>query len=83
MIRVVLDTNVLASGTLASTGTVAQVIDLWRRNAFAVIVSAEILEEFAETLRKPYFAARLTAEHIDHFRLSWPVRQQWSPIRSR
>lgn len=61
--RVVLDTNTLASGVLAHAGSPAStIIDAWREAAFILVVSEDILAELASTLAKPYFAARLAPE---------------------
>lgn len=59
MIRVVLDANVLASGAVAGAGSVAAIMDAWRRGDLEVTVSAHILDELARALTKPYFAGRL------------------------
>ncbi|CAA9555468.1 MAG: hypothetical protein AVDCRST_MAG59-2124 [uncultured Thermomicrobiales bacterium] len=62
---VVCDANVLASGTLglrrthSAPGAVLRQI---LRGDVAVALSEPILREFARTLEKPYFAARLTEE---------------------
>jgi uncharacterized protein len=57
-----IDTNVLASGALASLhiGSIpGQIITAWRNGMFELIVSEHILTELARTLEKPYFASRL------------------------
>lgn len=64
MTTAVLDTNVLASGALATGGAVARVLDLALAGAFQLVVSAGILVELERTLRKPYFARRLGDELI-------------------
>lgn len=61
--RVVLDTNTLASGALAYSGSPASaILDAWRAAAFILVVSEDIIAELTSTLSKPYFAARLTPE---------------------
>lgn len=66
--RVVLDTNTLASGALAFTGSpAAAVLDAWREAAFILVVSEDIIDELTNTLAKPYFAARLSTEDIAAF----------------
>jgi putative PIN family toxin of toxin-antitoxin system len=58
--RVVVDTNTLASGVLAYSGSPASsILDAWREAAFILIVSEDIIDELTSTLSKPYFAARL------------------------
>lgn len=59
MIRVTLDANVLASGSLAVAGSIAALIEAWRRGEFAVTLSAPIVAELERALSKPYFAHRL------------------------
>jgi predicted nucleic acid-binding protein len=51
MIRVVVDTNVLVSGTFWS-GPPALVLNAWRKRAFHWLVSPEILEEYQRALGK-------------------------------
>ncbi len=51
MIRVVVDTNVLVSGTFWS-GTPALVLSAWRKRVFRWVVSLEILEEYQTAMGK-------------------------------
>lgn len=62
MIRAVLDTNVLLSGFVSSTGAPARILDAWRGGAFELVLSEHILKEFRRNLDQPYFRRRLTAE---------------------
>jgi putative PIN family toxin of toxin-antitoxin system len=57
MIRVVLDANVLAPGfaTRARTTSAAQLIDMWQRKEYELVVSDHLLMELANTLAEPYF----------------------------
>lgn len=65
MIRVVLDTNVLASGLVGrGQSPPAQILDAWRIGSFSLVVSEHLLTELARTLNDPYFRRRLTSEHI-------------------
>src|SRR5437763_6992324 len=66
MIKAVLDTNVLASGFVAQSGstTPALLIDAWRARQYLLVVSTHILTELARTLQKPYFAARLSPAQV-------------------
>lgn len=59
MIRVTLDTNVLASGATAVVGSIATLMDAWRRADLTVVISSHILAELEDALRNPYFAQRL------------------------
>jgi uncharacterized protein len=68
--RVVLDTNTLASGVLAHAGSPAStIVDAWREAAFILVVCEDILAELTSALAKPYFADRLaradTAEFLE------------------
>lgn len=66
--RVVLDTNTLASGLLGHSGSPAsRLIDAWRDAAFTLVVSADILAELAGVLAKPYFATRLDPNDVIAF----------------
>ena len=66
--RVVLDTNTLASGALAYSGSPASLIlDAWREAAFILVVSEDVIAELTSTLSKPYFAARLSPEDTTGF----------------
>ena len=51
--RVVIDTNVLISAFLSPGGTPAQILQAWRRQQVEVVVSADLLTEYAETLASP------------------------------
>jgi uncharacterized protein len=53
MIRVVIDTNVVVSGTLTDEGLAASILDLAANKKILVIVSSEILSEYEEVLRRP------------------------------
>ncbi|MDQ3696296.1 MAG: putative toxin-antitoxin system toxin component, PIN family [Chloroflexota bacterium] len=59
MIRVTLDTNVLASGATSVAGPVAILMEAWRRADLIVVVSSHILAELEEAPRNPYFAQQL------------------------
>jgi putative PIN family toxin of toxin-antitoxin system len=67
VIRVVLDTNVLASGFVefaTAERAPARLLRLWREQRFVLVVSAEILTELLSTFTDPYFRRRLTLEQI-------------------
>jgi len=64
VIKAVFDTNLLASGFLRADTPPGQLIDAWRAGQCELIVSEYLLTELARTLRKPYFAQRLTPEQI-------------------
>lgn len=57
--RIVLDTNVIVSRFLSPAGTPAKVLDLWKKKGyFDVVVSEEILQEYARALTYSHIQAR-------------------------
>ena len=62
LLTAVLDANILASGSVASAGTIARLIELWLAGRFTVFLSAHIMREVERALAKPYFAARLNSQ---------------------
>ena len=56
MIRAVLDANVVVSAVLTPAGIPAQILDSWRDERFALLVSPAILEEIARVLEYPRIA---------------------------
>lgn len=69
MISAVLDTNVLASGTVSAANAPGQILDAWHARKFELVTSAHIIGELTKTFQKPYFRDRLsnkaTANFID------------------
>jgi len=49
--RIVVDTNVIISGIFFG-GVPRKVLQLWRENAFKLICSPEILEEYEDVLKR-------------------------------
>jgi putative PIN family toxin of toxin-antitoxin system len=67
-IKVVLDTNVLASGLAGfrnPTSTMATILRLWRLRVVTIITSEFLLSELSRTLQSPYFSQRLTPKQIN------------------
>lgn len=61
--KVVLDTNVLVSATLVQGGKEDRVLRAWRRGAFDLVLSPEILREIGRVLFYPKFqSARWVTE---------------------
>jgi putative PIN family toxin of toxin-antitoxin system len=60
MIRAVLDTNTLASGSSQSKGIPGKLLTAWRHGRFELVISDHILMELEETLEDRYFKKRLT-----------------------
>jgi putative PIN family toxin of toxin-antitoxin system len=66
--KVVLDTNVLASGLAGfrnPASTVAKLLRLWRQGGFTLVTSEYILTELSHALQSPYFRQRLTPAQIN------------------
>ncbi len=60
MISAVLDTNVLASGTVTASNPPGQILDRWLDGQFELVVSEHIIKELENTLNKPYFRKHLS-----------------------
>ena len=67
MISAVLDTNVLASGTVTAATPPGQILDAWHVRKFELVTSAHIINELSRTLQKPYFQNRLSSQAITNF----------------
>jgi putative PIN family toxin of toxin-antitoxin system len=78
--KVVLDTNILASGAIGATGTLSALVDAWRSGKFKVIVSSLILDELARTFQKPYFQRSLTDTQSSRFLKLLRKRATVSPV---
>lgn len=55
--KVVLDANVLVSATISPRGAPRRIIDLWREEAFELLISEVILTEIERVLHYPRIAA--------------------------
>jgi putative PIN family toxin of toxin-antitoxin system len=77
--KVVLDTNILASGAISVHGTLSAIVDAWRHGTFKVIVSLPILDELDRTFQKPYFRRYLTKKQSARFLLLLRKRATVSP----
>jgi putative PIN family toxin of toxin-antitoxin system len=53
MLRVVLDTNVIVSGTISSSGPPYEVLEAWRHRKFALTTSPKILREVERVFSYP------------------------------
>ena len=65
MLRVLLDTNQLVSSLLSTGGPQGQLIDAWRRRAFALLMTPGQLEEVAEVLSRPKIARKYPISGTD------------------
>jgi putative PIN family toxin of toxin-antitoxin system len=60
---VVLDTNVIVSGLLSSSGPLAEIINLWKAERFEVVTSPLLLSELEHALlRQPQRTAQAGVE---------------------
>ena len=67
MIRVVADTNVLASGFAgydAPESPAVVIVEAWRYKRVQLVASPPIVTELRQTLEKPYFAQRFSTLEI-------------------
>ncbi len=62
--RVVIDTNQLLLG-MFNRGLALPLIQAWIRGEFAVIVSAELLDELVEVIARPKFTKRITKKDAE------------------
>ncbi len=66
MLRAVVDTDVLVSGTMLSRGHPFEILESWRRGDFLLVTSREVVAEVEAVLRRPKILQRyrLTEEQI-------------------
>jgi hypothetical protein len=64
---VVLDTNIIVSGTIQKAGHSAAILDAWRDGQFLLIVSEALLEEVRDVLHRSHIKKkyRLADEEIE------------------
>lgn len=67
MISAVLDTNILASGTISAANAPGQILDAWHARKFELVTSAHIIDELTRTFKKPYFKNQLTNQAVNNF----------------
>lgn len=53
MLKAVVDTNVLVSGTILSRGNPYEILEAWRRSQFILVLSPDIIAEVEAVLRRP------------------------------
>jgi putative PIN family toxin of toxin-antitoxin system len=58
-VRLVVDTNILISALLGTTGLPAHLIDLWRDGRFALLTAPEQVDELRRVTRYPKIRERL------------------------
>lgn len=67
MISAVLDTNVLASGTVSSMNAPGQILNAWRAGHFMLMTSEHIINELEHVFQKPYFQKYINNDQIGSF----------------
>lgn len=67
MISAVLDTNVLASGTIIASTPPGQILNAWRNGQFELVLSTHIIDELEHTFQKNYFQNHLTKQEVTNF----------------
>ncbi|MSQ28236.1 MAG: PIN domain-containing protein [Dehalococcoidia bacterium] len=66
--RVVIDTNVLASGAVAPLGgAIATIVEALRSRVFDLVLSDHILDELTRTLAKSYFTRRVSPAGLNTY----------------
>jgi putative PIN family toxin of toxin-antitoxin system len=83
VISTVLDTNILASGTLTAGSAPGQILNAWRDGHFALIISDHIRDELTRTLQKPYFQRHLTSRQISDFFELLDAEAIYTPITAQ
>jgi len=58
--KIVMDTNILVSGTLNPSGPPGRIVDLLRSDALETVVDDRILSEYTDVLRRDYFLKYFT-----------------------
>lgn len=53
MLKVVVDTNVVVSGTILDHGNPYEILEAWRRQKFTLVLSPEIMAEIVAVLSRP------------------------------
>ena len=69
MIKAVFDTNVIASGVTAQSGSPHELLQAWRRGDVALITSKAIVDEVVEVLQRPFFREKRQINESDSARI--------------
>lgn len=69
MLRAILDTNIVVSGTISSSGAPFEVLEAWRHRRFTLVTSPQILSEVQRVfgyprIRKAYGLDQATIEQV-------------------
>lgn len=67
MLSAVLDTNVLASGSLTSSTIPKEILRLWQEGSFKLYISNFIVKELKEVFNKPFFKKLISDQNTEDF----------------
>ena len=63
--RVVIDTNLFISGVILPRGPLAELLDMWLKQLFILVIARKLIEELYEVLHRPKFTRyNVTEERI-------------------
>ena len=62
MLKAVLDTNILVSGLLRTSPNCSVILEKFAHNAFTLVISPAILEEYIDVISRPKFRHIITAK---------------------
>ena len=65
MTRIVLDTNVLASGFSSDASTARTLLDRWQDEEYELVVSEHLLAELARTFEDTYYRVRVSSQQAE------------------
>lgn len=65
MIRTVLDVNVFVSAAIVQGGAPDRIVQAWRENRLAVIISPVMIEDLADVLKRPHIRRRYKITDLD------------------
>lgn len=69
--RVTLDTNVLISGVLFPTGSPQVILRAWKRSAFVLVTSSQLIEEFSDVLHRPNIRKKYHISESEIEKILW------------
>jgi putative PIN family toxin of toxin-antitoxin system len=81
-VKLVIDTNVLISGTLWN-GVPARLLEAWENGQATLFFSQDLLDEFARVVSRPRLAPRLALRDVTPQKLVIRLRREAVPIVPR
>ena len=76
LLRLLIDTNVIISGTVFRTGNPFLLLELWRAERFRVVTFARQIAEVIDVLGRATFVHRVTPEHVEEILFLLSIRAQ-------